>query len=156
MKLNNSAQVNILEVVIVAGMIFAALFFLQSLTVPSFPESYHTKMLRSRADTALISFDTRSDDEYHSLLVRYLMTDDGKVKEKFFLEFFNFTFPSYGFSIYLINLTKMYENSTYNEKDYKELYVTSNPPQIGVKTQASRIFVNDGILWEVLIEMWYV
>lgn len=156
MKFNNNAQVNILEVILVAGLIFSALFFIQSLTVPSFPESYHTKKLKSRVDTALTSLDSTPDDEYHSLLVKYLIRNTSSDRSSFNSYLFESTYPSYGYNIYLINLTKMYRNSTATESEYKNLYLSYDPPQIGRKTQSSRIFVHNGFIYEVLIEMWYV
>ncbi|MEF8879432.1 MAG: hypothetical protein V5A64_03460 [Candidatus Thermoplasmatota archaeon] len=155
MKKNDSAQIQVLEVIIVAGIIFASLYFIQGLTSPTFPESYQKKPLKTRVKSAIDSIDSVPDDEYRSLLVRYMVENTTENKRTLGNRIWNLIFPSYGYHIYKYNLSKMYKNSSATVDDYRTLYVTNNPPEVGKKVQASKIFVHDGYLYEIVVEAWY-
>ena len=74
MKKNDNAQVHILEVVAVIGILMTALFFSSSFEVPVVSSPYTTSQLEDLANGALASLDSLDPEheEYSSLLTEYV------------------------------------------------------------------------------------
>ena len=71
MRKNKKAQIHILEVIIVAGMLFTALYFVRGLTTSTYSSVHEPNLLKIRADTALSTLDNDPYSGYHTRLTKY-------------------------------------------------------------------------------------
>ncbi len=171
LRKNDNAQVNVLEIIIVAGLIFASLYFIQGLSTPNYPETTEKSQLKTRMDSALKSIDAMKplnksqQGVYDSALVECIFENNTYVPRtsppisyrNYLISYLNnYMSPTYAFNIYVYNISEMQKNSTISEVEYKDTFYTSDVLKIGLKSQSSRIFVNNGYIYEVMIETWYV
>jgi len=153
MRKNRKAQVHILEVIIVAGMLFTALYFVRGLSTSTYTSVYEPNLLKTRADTALSTLDNDPHDIYHTKLTKLIVTNDAR---NFSSSIIGAIRPCYGYSVYVYNITNMYRNSSVNLEGNKNTFINQWAPKVGDKTQTSRLIVYDGYVYEVVLELWYL
>ena len=150
---DTSAQMLVLEGVLVAAMIFTTLFFVQGIQTTVYEGVKEENILTEKGNTALNSLDNIPAEGYHTRLIKYIVTNDT----------FNFSyyisssiFPSVAYKVYVYNVSAMFSNSTLDVKDYKTLWYELNAPEVGERTQVHRFFVYDGFLYDLVLDMWYL
>lgn len=149
---DSSAQANMLEVVMVAAMLFATLFFVQSLHSVAYEETHEKNILKEKGYSALTSLDSYPYEKY-SLLEKYIKHNETG-------NFTNFIyariFPSMAYNVYIYNISMMFSNSGANATAYKTTWQRLDAPKVGEIQQAHRLFVSDGYVYEIVLEMWYI
>jgi hypothetical protein len=142
---------DVLEAVLVAAMIFITLFFVQGLNITVYEGVREKNIIRDLGISALESEDNKPASGYNSQLVEYLMTND---TANFSQTIFNKIFPSISFKVYLYNISRMFSDSVFKNSDY--LWYEMESPYVGEGSQAYRIFVHDGYIYEIVLQMWYL
>ena len=142
---------DVLEAVLVAAMIFITLFFVQGLKITVYEGVREKNIIRDLGISALESEDNKPAYGYNSQLVEYLMTDD---TANFSQTIFTKIFPSISFKVYLYNISMMFSDSGSVNSGF--LWFEMDTPHVGISSQAYRIFVHDGYIYEVVLQMWYL
>jgi len=137
------------EAVAALSIIFLAILFVASfIGPPSFKVVSSSSQLKVFGDDALRSLDQYNSDGksiYHnSLLVEYIVTNDTDS----FTSFLNQTLPE----------TALYNVYVYSSLTHKtDLWYPSEPiPSVGCVVKSSRVFVYEGFVYEVQLEVWYL
>ena len=149
-----SAQMLVLEGVLVAAMIFTTLFFVQGIQTIVYKSVKETNVLKEKGDSALTSLDNFPAEGYHTRLTQYFITND-------IFNFSNYIYssifpPGIAHRVYIYNISLMFSNSTLDINKYKTLWYTFDTPEIGEETQVHRFFVYDGFLYDIVLDMWYI
>jgi hypothetical protein len=155
MMRDNSAQMEVLESILMMGMIFVTLFFAQNLDTAFYETIGEKSIITNDAETALNSLDNDPDFEYSSKLVRYIEQGDNISFHSFFYERI---FPALNYKVYIYNISQMFINSTFNDYDIeiRQLWYDAGRPSVGEKEQAHWFYVNNSYLYELVVEMWYI
>ena len=153
--MNNSAQIHVLEVIIVAGMLLMSLFFVRTFEFTPNITKTEENELEILGNGILTSLEGIPDDleQYPNLLARYSTI---KYKDEF-KDYINRSLP-YGtmYEISLTNITKLSKNPDKSIKDesitdlLKEAKV-----KVGKEARCSRIVVIDGIVFEVVLTIYF-
>lgn len=151
--MNRKAQIHVLEVIIVAGMLFTALYFVRGLSTSTYSSVYEPNSLKTRADTALTALDNEPNSNYHTSLTQYIAEN---MTNSFSSRLRSSISPCYGFTVYVYNITNMYRNSSVSLEENKDIFIDQWSPKVGDKTHASRMIVYDGFVYEVVMELWYL
>ena len=152
----NKAQVHILEVIIVAGMLLMALYFVKSFDFS--PRSVVAKenKLESIGISILEGLESipDPDEEHSSLLARYLSEPD-----KYSYDLSNYTSDNLPigtlFRITRINVSYLHDhvNNPIPSEYIKNIH--NSDIWIGEESIASRIVVIDGSVYEIILSMCY-
>jgi len=157
--MKNDAQVHVLEVIIVAGMLFTALYFIQGISTSTYTSVYEPNQLRLRADTALMVLDNKPDSNYDTELTGLYIEYKDETENRgdaFSNAIYSKISPCYGFSVNVYDITKMYRDSSADPEDYQDLFLEQWAPKVGSKTSSSRLIVDQGNLYEFVMELWYL
>ncbi len=152
---DTSAQMEVLESILMMGMIFVTLFFAQNLDAAFYETINEKAILTQDAESALKSLDNEPDLEYHSKLVRYIEQGDNISFHNFF---YDRIFPALNYKVYRYNISQMFINSTFKDSDIRirQLWYDAGRPTVGEKEQAHWFYVNNNYLYEIVVEMWYI
>jgi hypothetical protein len=153
--MNNSAQIHVLEVIIVAGMLLMSLFFVRTFEFTPNITKTEENELEILGNGILTSLEGIPDDleQYPNLLARYATTD---YKDEF-KDYINRSLP-YGtmYEILRINISYMHKHpeiSIMEDPPTKEL--KSAQVKVGKEARCSRIVVIDGIVFEVVLTIYF-
>lgn len=153
--MDDNAQVNMLEAVLVVAMLFMTLYFSQSLSSTVYESAIEKNILKIKGASALESLDNYPNDDYHSLLTWYIIENMTESFTKFIYTSGRI-FPCIAYNVYLYNISMMFRNSTAKENNYKTLWSYIPAPEIGKRAQTYRIITYDGYVYEIVLDMWYI
>lgn len=161
-KMNDSAQWQLIEVVLVAGMLFAAMYLVRSASITVYKSIEEENPLKAQGYDALESLASQPppdgfSDEYHSLLEYYIIENPPDELENSIKELF----PSdVNFKVILIDMTELKDDQTKTMEYY--LDPTNNPPLVNSDywieegaCVSNRIVQHDGNVYKVVLMLWY-
>ena len=153
--MNNSAQIHILEVIIVAGMLLTSLYFVRVFDVSSNITTTEENELEILGNGILTSLEGVPDnlEQYRSLLARYATVE--YIDE--FRDYVNRSLPDGTlYEISLINISYMskYPNTPIGA-DKVTKYLYKAPVKVGREARSSRIIVIDGLVYEIVLTMFF-
>ena len=176
--MNNSAQIHVLEVILMSGIMLMALYFIGNFEAPSYSTIGKENSLESLGGGILTSLDGipdpgyEDDSQYYSsLLARYIYEireeiDDVTVHYSILPtieelqsinNYFETNLPEGTlYQLSYINISKMSKDGlSAHPIDYytKELYNPSSVILIGEKISTSRIVVIDGYIYNLVLRM---
>lgn len=159
-KKNNYAQIHVLEVIIVAGMVLMSLYFIRSFEFTPNITTNEEKELELLGTGILANLEGVPDvyGEYNSLLARYV-TNQGNYYpyEDQFSEYVDMSLPDG--TIYEITRVDITEYSAHPEKSIKDPGITETIAEASVKVGneavASRIVVINGRIYQVVLTMYF-
>jgi len=153
--MNNSAQIHVLEVIIVAGMLLMSLFFVRTFEFTPNITKTEENELEILGNGILTSLEGIPDDleQFPNLLARYATL---KYKDEF-KDYINRSLP-YGtiYEISLTNITKLSKNPDKSIKDESITDILKEAKvKVGKEARCSRIVVIDGIVFEVVLTIYF-
>ena len=159
--MNNSAQIHVLEVIIVAGMLLMSLFFVRTFEFTPNIKTTGENELELLGDGILENLESVPDslEQYPSLLARYIYK---KALGYFpyideFTDYVNLSLPDG--TLYEITRIDITEYSKHPERSIKNPLITetlkSAPVKVGKEAISSRIVVIDGCVYEVVLTMYF-
>ena len=150
---DNHAQFLLFEAILVTGLIFVTLYFVQGFNTVTYDSTREKNVLFEKGITTLNTLDGYGkSSEYDSQLVQYLETND---TYNFSVFLFNSVFPCISYRIYIFNISQsLLDNVPINKT--QSLWYKSDTPEIGKKASVYKIYVYRGYVKEVLVDMWYI
>ena len=150
MKMNNSAQIHVLEVVIVAGMLLLSLYFVRTFEFSPASLIQRENKFEILGDSILASLEgvPSNHENYTNLLAQYV----GLLDKTNFTQHVNLTLPDnlfYNITIY--NITKMHKFAQPASNCKTNLY--GSPVWIGEEVSSSRIVVIKKFIYEVKLDI---
>jgi len=149
---DNDAQLQVLEVILVAGMLLISVYFIRGIDIVSQSNVEKENKLESMGDSLLESLAAQPDSNgrYNSLLAYYC-----RVGTSSFANYVEQVLPEGTiFKIERIDLTRLVTNQETTIKDATfEIY----SPDIWFDDDAksSRICVVDGTVYRIVLSMWF-
>jgi len=157
--MNNSAQIHVLEVIIVAGMLLMSLYFVRSFEFTPNISTTQENELKVLGNGILKSIEGVPDNQgnYPSLLARYVSDVSNNEFIDEFKDYVNRSIPEGTlYQISRINITKL---SQHPERSIKDNTITDilTPEivKVGKEAISSRIVVIDGFVYEVELMMFF-
>jgi len=155
-SLNSKAQVHILEVVIVAGILLVTLFFINGFDFTPKSVLVETDTLESRGLSLLSRLESIPDIEkqYSTQLARYIY-DSIHGDNESFINYMKNSLPSdMIYSLSVVNISDMSKEAKSIDQSRIEIY---NPPvEIGEKVFCPRVVVIDGFIYELELNIWFI
>jgi len=153
--MNNSAQIHVLEVIIVAGMLLMSLYFVRVFDVSSNITTTGENELEILGNGILTSLEGVPDnlEQYPSLLARYATAE--YIDE--FTDYVNRNLPDGTlYEISLIDISYMNKHPDTPIGDYRVTTTLYKAPvKVGKEARSSRIIVIDGLVYEVVLTMFF-
>ena len=151
--MDNSAQMNVLEVVIVAGILIVGLYFVRGMEFSSRSIEDDENQLETLGESILNNLASMPDssNEYSSVLSKYISNSDYYSD---FTDVINSTFPSGTlYKIEKVDMSKMFHENAALEDCIEIIY----EPVVWIQDESrvSRIVVSDGDVYEVVISLWF-
>ena len=152
-KMNNSAQWQLIEVIIVAGILFGATYLVRSANITVYKSIEEENPFKAQGYDALESLASQPApvDNYDSLLVYCLFSDTGSLKSNI-TSFFS---SDVNFKINIVNMTELRNNQTKDLVDCTTILVESIYWVDEESTTATRIVNHDGNVYKVVLYLWY-
>jgi len=157
--MNNKAQMQLIEVVLTAVMIFLALYFVKILDFPTQTDIVKEDTLQSYGDSVLESLASLPDDEtgeYNSLLAYY--TDLSSLRSFVYIEFKNDIDNRLPediiYKVFKLNISKLYDNPDESLENCKTDLITPTY-WVNEESRSSRIVVINGFVYEVVLCMFF-
>ena len=158
--MNNSAQIHVLEVIVVAGMLLTSLFFVRTFEFTPNITTTEENELEILGDGILANLESVPDNlgQYPSLLARYISDSESIFPYVFeFSEYVNASLPDG--TIYEISRIDITKYSTYPDRSIKDPTITETPyvakVKVGREAISSRIVVIEGNVYEVTLTMYF-
>ncbi len=153
---DNSAQMEVLESIMMVAMIFLTLFFAQNLDFAFYETITYDDIITDKAETTLSSLDNvpSTYQNFSTLLVQYLMGEGYENKTYFSNYFFPRVYPAINYEVTIYNISMMFLNSSAN--NYKSLFQDYGGIKTGRMEQAHWFFVFNDYLYEISVKMWYI
>ena len=151
--MNNSAQMNVLEVIIVSGILIIGVYFVRGMEFSSRSVEETENQLEVFGDSILnnLAATADSDQEYPSLLTKYISSPDYYDD---FTDAINNTFPTGTiYKVERVDLSKMFHENAPIENCTETIY--EPPVWVEDEGRVSRIVVSDGTVYEVVISVWF-
>ncbi len=149
--MNNSAQIHVLEVIVVAGMLLMSLYFVRTFEFSPNITKTEENELEILGNGILTSLEGVPDnlEQYPSLLARYSTID---YKDEF-KDYVNRSLP-YG-TMYEISLVDISEFSKHPENSINDhtTILKEALVKVGKEARSSRIIVIDGNIYKVVLTM---
>ena len=152
--MDNKAQVHVLEVVLVAGMLLVSLYFVKTFDIsPNSVISKENKLV-AVGDGILSSLEGVPDptDEYNNLLARY--ADGTDIDE--FTAYINSSVPDgTQYEINVINVSYMSKTSDATiASSSTTLYNAAF--KIGAEAYASKVVVINGLVYKIVLQLYFI
>ena len=153
--MNNSAQIHVLEVIVVAGMLLMSLYFVRTFEFSPNITTTEENELEILGNGLLTSLEGVPDNLglYPNLLARYT-TDDYKYE---FTDYVNRSIPDG--TLYEISLINISEYNKHPEKSIKDDTITDpiveSQVKVGKEARTSRIIVINSYVYEVVLTMYF-
>lgn len=151
--MNNSAQIHVLEVIIVAGMLLMSLYFVRVFDISSNITTTGENELEILGNGILTSLEGVPDnlEQYPSLLARYATAE--YIDE--FRDYVNRSLPDGTlYEISLIDISYMSKNPSDPIGD-ATTSLHDAPVKVGKEARSSRIIVIDGLVYEIMLTMFF-
>jgi len=155
--MNNSAQIHVLEVIVVAGMLLTAIYFVRSFEFTPNITTTEENELEILGNGILTSLEGVPDnlEQYPSLLARYVSEDYEEYMDEF-TDYINRSIPDGTvYEISRIDISKLSEDPSVS---IKHTSITESlkdaPVKVGREAHSSRIVVIDGCVYEVVLTMY--
>jgi len=154
--MDNSAQIHVFEVIIVAGMLFMSLYFVRSFDVSLNITKTEENELEILGNGILTNLEGIPDnlEQYPSLLARYATVD--YIDE--FTDYVNTSLPEgtlYKISLINISYLNKHPDTPIGNEPSPTNPLYSVPVEIGKEASSSRIIVIDGVVYEVVLTMYF-
>ncbi len=155
---NNNGQMQLLEVILVAGMVLISLFFVRSLNISLQTSTVEREnKLEQIGDSILESLASRdsSNGDYSELgyYIKYFL-ETGRFKWDF-EDYIELSLPSDSlYTIYIVNMTNFSFNPHSGIDNHLE-YIYSPDYWIVEEACSSRIVVVDGFVYEIYLGLWF-
>ena len=154
---NDDAQIHVLEVIIVSGMLLTTLFFVKSFDFTPSTVASKENRLATIGDSILTSLESTPDPsgEYNSLLARYTNPNALPSDVSGFIDTVRNSLP-YGslFEISVINVSNIAISSTATIQS-STFTIYSPPAKAGTEAVASKVVVINGFVYELNLEIYY-
>jgi hypothetical protein len=153
--MNDKAQLHVLEVVIVAGMLFMALFFVKNMDVSSYTTIEKENRLEVIGRAIFDSLESQPDPygKWDNLLVSYLANEHSGL-----LKLNNYIISHLPegslFRLTVIDMDKLFHNASASLEDCTYTLLGANY-WFGEEARISKIVVIDGYVNEIILSMWY-
>ena len=150
--MNNSAQVHVLEVVIVAGLLLFSLYFVRTFEFAPSSIVDRENKFEILGESILASLESvpSSYDNYSNVLAEYVGMNDAKN----FSAHVNATLPEGAFyNITVVNISAMHKFAKTQEECSTFLF--RSIVKVGQETVSSRIVVIDSYIYEVQLKIYF-
>jgi len=159
--MNNDAQVHILEVIIVIGLLLVSLYFAKSFDFSPHSVISKENRLETLGNGMLASLEGTIDpsEEYNNLLARFVYMNGSGVFEfaNDFTDYVNDSIPEGTlYDISVVNISKMSKYSDETVASSTKKIYSSADVKIGTEAYSSRIVVIDGYVYEVVLSMCFI
>jgi len=160
--MNNSAQMHVLEVIIVAGMLLMSLYFVKTFEFSPNIKTTEENELEILGEGILVNLEGVPDnlEIYPSLLARYVSKDSHNMYYPYKYElsdYINISLPDG--AIYEISRVDITYYSKHPELSIKHHDITETviaaPVKVGNEARVSRIIVIDAVVYEVVLTMYF-
>jgi len=151
--MNNSAQMNVLEVIIVSGILIVGLYFVRGMEFSSRSVGETENQLEVLGESILNNIASRPDnyEGYSSALSRYISNKDHYSN---FTDEINSTFPlGTLYKLEKVDMSKMFHENLAIINCTETIY--EPPVWIQDEARVSRLVVSDGTVYEVVITLWF-
>jgi hypothetical protein len=159
--MNNSAQMNVLEAVLVVGMLFLSMYFVSTIEV-----SFHTTVeeennfeILARGILKSLGDESDSSGNYNSLLAKYISDIEGDPdsnSKDMLRTYIRSVFPEGTmFTILKVNYSKIIQNASATLSDCTDYIGPNYGFWMNDAARASRIVVADGFVYEIIISVWF-
>ena len=156
--MNNKAQIHVLEVIIVAGMLLSSLYFVRTFEFTPNITTTEENELEILGNGILENLEGVPDitGEYPSLLARYVTDENGVfIYSGEFINYVNLSIPDGTlYEITRIDITELSKHPEKSVRDYTE-NVKPLSVKVGKEAIASRIVVINGCVYEVVLTMYF-
>lgn len=158
-KMNDSAQWQLIEVILVAGMLFTAMYLVRSANITVYKSIEEENPLKALGSDALESLASQPapeefSEEYRSLLEYYII-DKPPDLFKAAVEGF-FSSSDVNFKIILIDMTELKNDQTKTIEDYFNSPLVDSIYWVDEGScTATRIVEHDGNVYKVVLFLWY-
>ena len=151
--MNNSAQMNVLEVIIVSGILIIGVYFVRGMEFSSRSVEEAENQLEILGESILnnLASITDSSEEYSSLLSKYISNSTYYDE---FTDQVNNTFPTGTmYKIEKVDMSEMFHKNLALENCTEVIY----EPAVWIQDEGrvSRIVVSNGTVYEVIISLWF-
>lgn len=161
--MNNSAQMNVLEAVLVVGMLFLAVYFVSAMEVSSHTTVEEENNFEILARGILRNLGDLSDSSgnYNSLLAKYITDIENLPKgapdyRQHLRDYIASVFPEGTlFTILRVNYSKIIQNASATLSDCTEYIGPNYGFWMNDAARASRVVVADGFVYEIIISVWF-
>jgi hypothetical protein len=153
-KIDNQGQMQMLEVILVSGMLLLALFFVKTIEISAISSVEKENKLEALGISILDSLSGEADpsEEYSSILARYISS--GSYYDDFSDYVYEVLPDGTIFRIIKIDMTNFVHDADATPEGCT--YTIYDPPYwVDEEARASRIVVADGIVYEVILMMWF-
>lgn len=155
MRRNNKGQMQILEVIIVAGMIFIALFFVKNMDVSSYSNIEKENRLETLGEGAFKNLENQPDPygNYDNKLIAYIKYD---MRGNSFLqrEFDSILPEGTLYKLSVFSISELVHNFSAYQEEITEILAGSYV-WIGEETRVSKLVVIEDEVYEVVLSMWF-
>jgi len=158
-KMNDSAQWQLIEVILVAGMLFTAMYLVRSANITVYKSIEGENLLEAQGSDVLESLASQPASaaftaEYGSLLEYYII-EPAPNEFKLAIEGF-FSSSDVNFKIILIDMTELKNDQTKTIEDYLNFPFVDSIYWVDEKScTATRIVVNEDNVYKVVLFLWY-
>lgn len=151
--MNNSAQMNVLEVIIVSGILIVGLYFVRGMEFSSRSVEETENQLEVLGESVLNNLASKPDthEGYSNALSRHISS-----KEHYsnLTDEINSTFPlGTLYKVEKVDMSKMFHENAAIINCTETIY--EPPVWIQDETRVSRIVVSGGTVYEVVITLWF-
>jgi len=157
--MNDHAQMNVLEAVIVVGMLFLALYFVSAMDVSSHTTVEEENNFEILSRGILRSLGETDDPTYNNLLAKYISDinkDPDHISKARLINYITSVFPKGTiFTILNVNYSKIIHNASASLEDCKTYIGPNYGFWMEDAARASRIVVVNGFVYEIIISVWF-
>lgn len=154
-SMDDKAQISLLEVILVTGMILMALYLIKTQEISSSELIESESRFETVANSVLTNLASKSDPygEYASLLARYISDETGEAG--FLKAYISSSFPiGTMYKILRINYSKLFTNGS---ASFNDCVTPLYEPGVWIEDDArvSRIVSADGYVYEIVLCVWF-
>ena len=155
-KIDNLAQMQVLEAIVVVGLILTSLYFVQNLNITSYSIIHSDNRLETLGRGVLISLESKPDPSGNSSLLEKCVREYiNKGEYTTFKRYIDDGLPSGTvYKILLINISELTHNKSATIDNCTEV-IYMPPLWVDEGFRSSRLVVVDGYIYNVILSMWF-